>query len=243
MHRITRREFSIGLMGMAPFQGAARYDVVVIGAGAFGAWIALECRQRGWSVLLLDSHGPANAMASSGGESRILRVGYGPQISYSRWALRSITRWRQVLGEIPGPQPLFLHTGVLWLGPKNEPYLRATIEGLRELNVRHDVLDAETVNLKYPQLRVGPSDIGILEVDSGTVLARRAIHAVVARALERGIEYRTRVVTPPKVQGRLAEIVTGQGDTIRADQFVFACGPWLPSTFPDLLGDQIVPTR
>jgi glycine/D-amino acid oxidase-like deaminating enzyme len=36
---------------------------------------------------------------------------------------------------------------------------------------------------------------------------------------------------------------TAGGETYRADVFVFACGPWLPKLFPDLLGHRIFPTR
>jgi glycine/D-amino acid oxidase-like deaminating enzyme len=138
---------------------------------------------------------------------------------------------------------LILETGVLWLGPKEEQYLRSTIGTLRELGVRHEVLDAESVNAKYAQLHVESSYMGILEVDSCTILARRAVNAVVERAVELGVEYRTAFVTQPEVNGHLAEIKTGCGDTIRADHFVFACGPWLPKVFPKVVGDQIEPTR
>ena len=33
------------------------------------------------------------------------------------------------------------------------------------------------------------------------------------------------------------------GEKYRAGRFVFACGPWLPKLFPDLLGRRIFPTR
>ena len=35
-------------------------DVVVIGAGAFGAWTALTLRERGATVTLLDAYGPGH---------------------------------------------------------------------------------------------------------------------------------------------------------------------------------------
>ena len=33
------------------------------------------------------------------------------------------------------------------------------------------------------------------------------------------------------------------GETLRAERYVFACGPWLPKLFPSLLGARIFPTR
>ncbi|HEY0875076.1 MAG TPA: FAD-dependent oxidoreductase, partial [Vicinamibacterales bacterium] len=52
-------------------------NVTVVGAGVFGAWIASTFKERGWRVTLIEQHGPANSRASSGGETRIIRSGYG----------------------------------------------------------------------------------------------------------------------------------------------------------------------
>jgi glycine/D-amino acid oxidase-like deaminating enzyme len=41
----------------------------------------------------------------------------------------------------------------------------------------------------------------------------------------------------------LRSLRTASGEAIHADQFVFACGPWLAKLFPDLLGNRIYPTR
>jgi glycine/D-amino acid oxidase-like deaminating enzyme len=60
------------------------YDVAVIGAGVFGAWTAHHLRQAGQQVVLLDAYGAANSRASSGGESRIIRMGYGADEIYTR---------------------------------------------------------------------------------------------------------------------------------------------------------------
>jgi sarcosine oxidase len=62
---------------MSTVAAAKKYDVAVIGAGVFGAWTAWHLAKRGQSVLLLDAYGIAHARASSGGESRIIRMGYG----------------------------------------------------------------------------------------------------------------------------------------------------------------------
>src|ERR1700724_4344638 len=90
-----------------------RYDAVVVGAGVFGGWVAWHLRRRGRRVLLVDAYGPANARASSGGESRIIRMGYGADEIYTRWSQRSLVRWKEFFGfQRPG---LFHETGVWWL--------------------------------------------------------------------------------------------------------------------------------
>ena len=72
------------------------YDVAVVGAGVFGAWTAFQLRFQGASVLLLDAYGPGNSRASSGGESRVIRLGYGPDEIYSRSAQRSLALWQNL---------------------------------------------------------------------------------------------------------------------------------------------------
>ena len=53
--------------------------VIVVGAGCFGAWTAYELARSGRQVTLLDAYGPGNSRASSGGETRLIRMGYGAQ--------------------------------------------------------------------------------------------------------------------------------------------------------------------
>jgi glycine/D-amino acid oxidase-like deaminating enzyme len=51
-------------------------------------------------------------------------------------------------------------------------------------------------------------------------------------------------VRPGRTEGgRLLEVVAETGDSWAAETFVFACGPWLPALFPDLLRDVIRVTK
>src|SRR5260370_5774758 len=100
------------------------YDVAVIGAGVFGSWIALHLAKAGKKVALLDAYGPANARASSAGESRIIRMGYGPAELYTRWAMRALTLWKDLF-ERTGT-PLLHRTAVLWLAGAKDAYTQGT---------------------------------------------------------------------------------------------------------------------
>src|SRR5437016_10871525 len=74
---------------------AERAHVVVVGAGAFGGWTAWHLRRRGARVTLIDSWGPGNSRASSGGETRVIRGTYGPSQPYTEMAARAIQLWRE----------------------------------------------------------------------------------------------------------------------------------------------------
>jgi glycine/D-amino acid oxidase-like deaminating enzyme len=43
----------------------------------------------------------------------------------------------------------------------------------------------------------------------------------------------------PSAGGRLSHVTLDSGETLGADQFVFACGPWLPKVLPDVMTDRL----
>lgn len=217
------------------------FDFAIIGAGVFGAWTAKCLRDSGASVILLDAYGPGNSRASSGGETRIIRLGYGPDELYTRWAMRSFPLWQE-LCELSG-RNLFHPTGVLWLSAETDPHVQGMWELLRRLQAKCERLNAEEIRERYPQLRFEDVTLGVLEPESGVLMARQSVQVLVEQLTKRGVQYRSGAVLPPRGQEKLAEVRTNDGQTISAGTFVFACGPWLPKLFPDLLKDRIFPTR
>jgi len=87
------------------------FDVVVIGAGVFGTWTAWHLAKRKQRVLLVEAYGPAHTRASSGGESRIIRMGYGRDEIYTRWSQNSLVQWKKLFAT--AGDRLFQQTGVL----------------------------------------------------------------------------------------------------------------------------------
>ena len=222
--------------------GTKTYDVAVIGAGVFGSWTAYCLRKSGASVALFDEYGPANARASSGGESRIIRMGYGPSEIYTRWSMQALPRWQKLFAEA-GQLELFHPTGVLWMMYEKEQYALDTLATLEKTGAKFSKLSLGDLRGRYPQIAFDEGTWGIFEPDSGVLLARRAVQAVVAQAQKTGVDYHTEAVLTPTGGGRLTELKTASGDSISAGTFVFACGPWLAKVFPDVLGDRIFITR
>jgi glycine/D-amino acid oxidase-like deaminating enzyme len=220
------------------------YDAAVVGAGSFGAWTAYQLRRAGQKVVLLDAYGPANSRASSGGESRIIRVGYGPDEIYSRWALRALTLWQDLFQRVPAcGGPLFHRTGVLGLARDGDTYNQHNLATFQKFGVAHERLAGPELVKRYPQIALGSITWGLLESDSGVLMARRAVQAVVEEAIKTGVDYLAAAAAAPSGSGKLSSLTTAGGGTVRAETFVFACGPWLPKLFPALLGDRIFPTR
>ena len=181
-----------------------RFDVAVVGAGVFGAWTAYQLSRAGAEVVLLDAYGPANSRASSGGESRMIRMGYGPDQIYTRMAQRSLGLWQELFDHIgptgisAGISPSLFHpTGILWLAQQNDPYCEGTLETLQQCHVAHERLDRAELIRRYPQLELGSVTWGILEPNSGVLMARQSVQAVVAQARARGVTYLEEAALPP----------------------------------------------
>ncbi len=217
------------------------YDVAVIGAGVFGAWTAYQLERSGKRVVLIDAYGAGNSRSSSGDESRIIRMGYGADEIYTRSALRSLQLWQELFARVD--QPLFHPTGVLWLAQKGDPYPVKTAETLRKLDVPFDSLTVAEIRRRYPQIGLERISWALLEPESGVLIARRAVQTVTREAVQNGVEYFQDAVKTPEGNGSLNEITTASGRRISAGNYVFACGPWLPKIFPDLLADRIQTTR
>jgi sarcosine oxidase len=218
------------------------YDAAVIGAGVFGSWIAYHLRRAELSVALIDAYGAANDRASSGGESRIIRMAYGIDEIYTRWSDRSLAIWQKFFASA-GRQELFQRTGVLLMARENDPQIIATQRTLERVGVNFEFLLRDELESRYPQFDFGEVSCAIYEPMSGVLMARRAVQSVADFVARNGGDYLIESVLAPTGSGRLNEIVTRGGARIGADCFIFACGPWLPKLFPALLGDRIHPTR
>lgn len=242
--KTTRRETIAVLAGSAitgagalarpPASAPFSVDVAVIGAGVFGAWTAWHLTRAGASVAVIDQYGAGHARSSSGGESRVIRFGYGDATHYSAMARDSLGWWRALSDR--QPLPLFHATGVLWFAPGGDAYTRNSAAWLRQHGVAHSVGDTAWLRDRYPQIRFAEGEHGLLEHDTGALIAGRGVQAVIADA---GLSVRLGRIPPPEREPGGDYRV---GD-MRARSLVYACGPWLAKLFPGLLGGRIRATR
>lgn len=252
MAGLSRRDLLLAGTGAAaaaslPKRAAARTsrtgrDVIVVGAGVFGAWTAKRLQDAGRRVLLVDAWGPAHARASSGGESRMTRGAYGSDEVYTASALQSLAEWRSLSER--ADLPLFHRTGVLFFFQRVEPYLEETMRVHRRLGLPSELLDSRAMRARFPMIDFEGVEAGVWEPGFGVLMARRAVQALVSQFVAAGGRYVQAEIAPPQGEsGQLAQIRSSEGEALAAERFVFACGPWLGRLFPDLLATRIFPTR
>lgn len=233
----TRRTI-LGTAAALPLVGCSQPPpIIVVGAGAFGAWTAEHLRRKSKNVLLVDQMGPANARASSGGESRMTRGTYGRDEIYTRMALDSLVEWKRLSDR--STLPLFHEAGVLFCFQEMIDYARESIAVHERLGLPLQNVANAALRQRWPQMNFDGIEFGLFEPEFGALMARRAVEETVARFVEQGGTYTLAHATPSENgRGLLLDGVPADAAAV-----VWACGPWLPKVFPDVLAERIFVTR
>ena len=155
-------------------------------------------------MTLVDAWGPGNARASSGGETRIIRSIYGDDATSCGMAARSLRLWKE--HERRWKTGLYIRTGVLFLAPKDDAYIAASINALAAEGIGLETLDPSEVSRRYPQLNLAgghglePVDSILLETEAGVLFARQNCRTVVNHFVREGGEYIAAEARPQKTK-------------------------------------------
>lgn len=213
-------------------------NIIVVGAGAWGSWTALHLQRMGATVRLIDAYGPGNSRSTSGDETRGIRTGYADNVLWSTWASEAIRRWKQwdeIFQEAFG-QKVFFPVGDLILRKEWEPFLEQTRATWDQVGIEYTVLTPEEVHYRWPVIDLTDIGVALYEHDAGVARARAATQATAELfRREGGTIIEERVHPGRRDNGRVQEVWLSNGETLTADLYVFACGPWLWKVFPEIL--------
>lgn len=220
-------------------------DIAVVGAGSFGAWTALHLQQSGAQVTVFDQYGPANSRATSGGETRGVRTGYGNRahgLLWTRWAKRAIQRWQEwdeQWQDMLLPR-VFFTTSDLIMRDEWTEFMEDTKTNWDEAGVRYEILDGDEVKRRWPVINTEEVATALHELDAGVVRARRAIESVAQVFQHEGGSVELAHATLGDRDGRLlSDLALRPGDRFSAGTYVFALGPWFPKAFPEVMGKRL----
>ncbi|MDH3733502.1 MAG: FAD-dependent oxidoreductase [Gemmatimonadota bacterium] len=221
-------------------------DFVVIGAGTFGMWTALNLVRLGATVTVVDAYGPANSRSTSGGETRGVRSSYGDRPHGLQWvywadeAIRRWTQWDEEGSELLLPR-VFFQTGDLIMREEMEPYLEDTVAHWDTVGIEYETLGPDEIARRWPWINPEGITTALYEPGAGVVRARRAIESVATRFTHEGGEIRiARASLGGQNGGRLDDIVLDGEESLSGSTFIFALGPWFPKFFPELMGKRLM---
>jgi glycine/D-amino acid oxidase-like deaminating enzyme len=113
-----------------------------------------------------------------------------------------------------------------------EPFLTQTRTWWEKNAIPHETLPGDEVRKRWPQIHADDIKAVLYEPNAGVVRARRATESVAEVFRHEGGRILIARVIPPEpgtFDGHTVRLTNG--DTLSADTFVFAVGPWLAKTF------------
>ncbi len=197
--------------------------------GALSAW---RLAARGAKVIAFERFRPGHDRGSSHGDTRIFRTAYFESPEYVpllQWAGRL---WRQL--EKDTGAELFTLTGGLAIGPPDGQLVGGVLASARHNNLPHRLLGAIDMDRLYPQHRLAPGDVAVLEEEAGFLRPERVIASASARAEALGARLMTETeVIAVEVSGGGVMIETARG-RFAAERALVAAGAWTKKLVPQL---------
>jgi glycine/D-amino acid oxidase-like deaminating enzyme len=172
-----------------------------------------------------------------------MRCAYGTDQIYTELAARALMLWDKYQRKW---KRQFLHrSGVLWMASgRDNSFERGSVQMLRASTIKFQELSCARMKKLWPQINFDGIEWGIFESESGYLDARASCRAVVDAFIAAGGKYRQAAVLSEGLEtAPLRGIALSDGSRLKADIYIFACGPWLGKLFPATIGNLVQPTK
>ena len=172
-----------------------------------------------------------------------MRGAYGPDQPYTAMVARSLKLWQKYERRW---KRQFLHRrGVLWMASgRDDAFESGSVEMLRAAKIKFQELSTAQMKKRWPQINFEGIRWGIFEPECGYLDARASCQAVVEAFVAAGGKYRQLAVLADGLEsGPLRSLALSDGSRVKADSYVFACGPWLGKLFPQAVGGLVQATK
>ncbi len=211
-----------------------RYGTIVVGAGGMGSATAYHLARRGEHVLALDRFGIPNAMGSSHGVTRIIRLAYYEDPAYVPLLRRAYELWRG-LEQVAAERLLYVH-GSVDAGPAGSTVFEGSLRSCIIHDLPHEVLNGVELRHRFPGYRLPADTLAVFQPDGGFLCPERCIaaHATAAAGLGADVRADEAVIEwEPLREG--ARVRTSRG-VYEAERLVITAGAWSEGLVPPLVG-------
>lgn len=214
------------------------YDLIVVGAGIYGMVAALELRQRGYRVAVLDPGPIPHPLAASADISKVIRMEYGDDVQYMEMAEQALAGWQQ-WNDTLFPGKLYHNTGVTMVTRQPmQPggYEYESYQMLRQRQHAPERLTSDDIARRFPAWKPGAFVDGFYHVKGGYAESGLVVTALMQQAEALGVTFYggqtvTRLV---EGNGRITGVRTQSDQIFNADRILLAAGAWTPVILPEL---------
>ena len=209
-------------------------SVIVVGAGINGVTAAIELKERGHKVVLVDPGPLPHPLAASTDISKAVRTAYGADEEYAALAERAIPLWRE--WNLDFETELYHEVGFLFLRERQMQPDDFEFESLRVLE-KHgrkvERIDSAKLRDRFPAWNAQGYHDGFLEQQAGYVESGRVVALLIDRAKELGVElHECKFAALDEGNGRVEGIVLDNGQRFPGDLVLMAAGAWTPYILP-----------
>ena len=214
----------------------SQYDVIIIGAGTWGASTAWQLAERGHSVLAIDAHHPPHDHGSHAGATRLARQSNSTGPQYVGLTQRAFDLWAEIARRT-GTEVL-TRTGNIFVGRPGSKWFDNTLKNLESSHFEHEILNGAEGRARFPRVDIRADEIVVWEPDGAVSLVRPSILAMQRLGRDAGVH--TRYDEPVRSwasNGRAVSVSTDHG-TYTADRLVITSGAFSA----DVLGMRLPTT-
>ena len=209
-----------------------KFDIIIIGAGAFGSSTAYHLSKSIKKVLVIDKYIPPHVFGSSHGQTRIIREAYFEDPIYVPLLRKAYTLWDEL--ERQSDEKLFLKTGGLMLGNKESHVIQGTLKSAITFNIDHEILDQQNILSKFPSFNSDEKTMGVYEHRAGILFPEKCVETALKIARQNGVKLNfNETVTSINKSPNSVEIKTDKG-LYKAEKCIVVAGPWMKKLIPEI---------
>jgi len=208
-------------------------DVGVVGVGTMGSMAMWQLAKRGVKVIGFEQFGIGHDRSGVGGESRIFRTAYKEGSEYVPILKESYKYWRNL--ESDSGNDLLTLSGALMIGNPESDFMKNVMTGIEEHQLDHEVFNANQAKKKYPQHKLLPDEIMVLDKMGGFLRPEYAVVSAVNSAKELGAQvHRHSKIESIETNNAGVIIHTKSGEEYSVGKVIIATGAWTGKLMPNL---------
>jgi sarcosine oxidase len=208
------------------------FDIIIIGAGAFGSSTAYYLSKSGKKVLVLDRFNPPHDKGSSHGQTRVIREAYFENPIYVPLLQRSYQLWENL--EMASGKELLIKTGGLMLGKRDSHVVTGTLESAHINNLSCELLNDEEITNQFPAFNPTKGTYGVYEKNAGILFPERCIDTYLSLAQNEKTTYKfEEVVTKVEHNEDKIKVVTNKA-IYTSNKIIISTGAWINELIADL---------
>ncbi|ANW67247.1 N-methyltryptophan oxidase [Mycobacterium sp. djl-10] len=164
----------------------SHYDVIVIGAGTWGASVAWQLAERGRTVLALDAFTPPHDHGSHAGATRLARQSNSTGPEYVELTRQAFDAWGAI-AERTGTE-VMVTTGNVFVGQPGSKWFDNTLRNLESSPFEHQIFSGAEAAARFPRVRIGADELAVWEPNAAVSLVQPAMRAIQQLGRDAGVE-------------------------------------------------------